>query len=135
MDCVFNKLIPESTLDRIILRPTSKTWVNGIAHSYSEDYPIGLEAYMTEDEFLEAIGSINDSLNDLWPCLLCYCIGYSFCLCTLCLSFLPTYMCIAESKTEAEKAISKVNSTYKSRNMSWHLVLTCSTSWIEIKLN
>ena len=39
MDCVFNRYIPKSAEDKLIIRPGSKTWFNGMAESYSyKDY-------------------------------------------------------------------------------------------------
>lgn len=35
MDCVFNAFIPKSTDDMIVIRPASKTFINGMAESYS----------------------------------------------------------------------------------------------------
>ena len=43
MDCIFNKQIPESTENRIIIPPVSKTFINGICKKYSEIYPKELE--------------------------------------------------------------------------------------------
>ena len=39
MDACFNRYIPKSSDDTIIIRPASKTFVNGMAEVYSlEDY-------------------------------------------------------------------------------------------------
>ena len=35
MDCYFNKFIPKPSEDTIIIRPATKTFVNGMAESYS----------------------------------------------------------------------------------------------------
>lgn len=37
-DWLFNLQIPASTKDVVIVRPSAKTWVNGLATAYSEDY-------------------------------------------------------------------------------------------------
>lgn len=39
MDCCFNRYIPKSTSDTIIIRPATKTFVNGMAEAFSyKDY-------------------------------------------------------------------------------------------------
>ena len=46
MDICFNRYIPKSTDDVIIIRPASKTFVNGMAEAYSmEDYDPKLLAW------------------------------------------------------------------------------------------
>jgi hypothetical protein len=41
MDCCFNKFIPKSKPDLIVIRPMGKTFINGLAESYSfDDYNI-----------------------------------------------------------------------------------------------
>ena len=50
MDCLFNKKIPTSTKDKIILRPTSKTFITGLAGSYDEKYPKSLSNRISVEE-------------------------------------------------------------------------------------
>ncbi len=84
MDCVCNKNIPESTPDRIIIRPAGKTWINGLASRYSDEFPKDLLGkYMTQKEFQEFIGNVNNSIEYFWPCPLCFGFGYVCSLCTL----------------------------------------------------
>ena len=37
-DWLFNRQIPESNSSFVVARPASKTWVNGLAQTYSEYY-------------------------------------------------------------------------------------------------
>jgi len=39
MDCLFKKLIPKGDPKTIIIKPAGKMFANGLAYSYSEDYP------------------------------------------------------------------------------------------------
>lgn len=38
MDCIFNRKIPKSTPLCYIARPTTKTFITELAHSYSSKY-------------------------------------------------------------------------------------------------
>ena len=39
MDCCFNRYIPKSQDDMIVIRPAGKTFINGMSEAYSiEDY-------------------------------------------------------------------------------------------------
>lgn len=53
MDCCFNRFIPKSTQDRIVIRPASKTFINGMSESYSfEDYDNDyLAKYISRKEY------------------------------------------------------------------------------------
>jgi hypothetical protein len=52
MDCIFNYQIPTSTSKVLIIRPSSKTWINGIPLSYSDEYnSLLLKDSITEKEF------------------------------------------------------------------------------------
>ena len=59
MDCLFSKYIPKSTEDCIILKPTKKTFLNGLSSKYSTLYPQELENKISESVFKEAIYGIN----------------------------------------------------------------------------
>ena len=37
-DFIFNRQIPESNTAYVVARPASKTWINGLAQTYSEYY-------------------------------------------------------------------------------------------------
>ena len=103
MDSIFNRCtIPESTPLVLIVRPSGKTWVTGMASSFDVDSydplfftPTGL----TERVYRHILDQLNDLLYSNWPCMLCQCLGYSLCLCTLSLSF----MYPSEDVSRAEK--------------------------------
>ena len=50
MDCLFNKAIPKSSSIKIIIKPTSKTFVTGISSSYDETYPEELKNRISVEE-------------------------------------------------------------------------------------
>ena len=60
MDFIFNYFIPESTEERIIIRPTGKTFASGLAYSYSADFPEELEGIIYEEDYYEMMLTIND---------------------------------------------------------------------------
>ena len=37
-DCIFNYFIPDSQPNVVVVRPSGKTFVTGLASSYSEEY-------------------------------------------------------------------------------------------------
>jgi hypothetical protein len=47
MDCLFNTQIPKSSDKKIILRPTSKTFISGLASSYDTNFPEQLKGYIS----------------------------------------------------------------------------------------
>ncbi len=88
MDVCFNRYIPISTQDMLIIRPASKTFVTGMAESYSNaDYdPKLMEWNMSKYEYEGMISTINDSIWSYYPCTGCQMFAYCCCLCTLGLS-------------------------------------------------
>ena len=133
MDYCFNKNIPKSTENRIIIWPRGKTWVNGLSDKYDLKFPSVLSAYLKEDEYKRAIWNINQTAEDFWPCPTCFCIGYCCCLCTLGLSFCCPYICITEAKREIKRKIKHWNETLFIRNgLRIELEFGCSTSWLAI---
>jgi hypothetical protein len=135
MDCLFNTQIPKSTDKLIILRPTSKTFISGLASSYETDFPEQLRGYISEREYSYTINRIIDELTMMWPCCFCFTYGYMMCLCTLGLSFLFPNCCIEEAKIKLLECISNMNNTVLNKrnlNMSYHQ--KCSTSWLQIEI-
>src|SRR5689334_1141626 len=109
MDCYFNKYIPKSEGNRIILKPTSKTFINGLAASYETTYYPILAKYISEKEYNYAMNGIADELFMMWPCCFCFTYGYLFCLCTLGLSFIIPNCCISEAKIHLLQSIKNAN--------------------------
>lgn len=135
MDWCFNKCIPKSTQSRVILKPTSKTWVNGLASSYDNKYPQLLIGKLDEKDFAQSIEAINSTLFNYWPCLFCFTFGYCFCLCTFGLSFCPGCCCVSEAKQQLKRVIYHINQRYEEKPIEWKYISKCSTSWIEIIVN
>ena len=134
MDCYFNKHIPKSEPQKVILRPVDKTFVTGVSSYYEETYPLELENYMSKEEFFSSIKEINDSLFYYWPCFLCLSFGYCFSICTLGLSLCCPYVCVRDATQRVYHVITKINKKYQNRGVKWQLVKHCSTSWIQIDI-
>ena len=84
MDFLFNKYVPISTEERIIIPPEGKTWINGFASKYSTKYQYEfLSKYIKENDYKDFIEYINTAIDDYWPCPTCFCFGYLFCLCSV----------------------------------------------------
>ena len=92
LDCLFNRRIPETTEDVLIVRPDGKliliphfirrnhpefigkTFVNGQAIAYVNDYPSEhdmLTSVLTKKEYQVIMDTINDRLYEYFPCPLC----------------------------------------------------------------
>ena len=133
MDCLFNNLIPKSQDNKIILRPTSKTFINGIAQSYDTTFPSQLKDILNEREYSYAINKVVDDLSMMWPCCFCFTYGYLCSLCTLGLSFFFPLCCISEAKIKLLESIQDVNkSVFNKKNISLSYQQKCSTSWLQI---
>jgi hypothetical protein len=69
MDCLFNRFIPKPTDSTMVLRPGSKTYINGMCDNYQGKYnEEKLKGLMTRNDFEGIIDAINDSLVHEYPC-------------------------------------------------------------------
>ncbi len=70
MDSCFNKYIPKSTDDMIIIRPAGKTFINGMSEVYSFDEydPQALKGILTKQDFESMIGKLNNAIFNEYPC-------------------------------------------------------------------
>jgi hypothetical protein len=135
MDCLFNTQIPKSSDKKIILRPTSKTFISGLASSYDTNFPEQLKGYISEREYSYMINRIVDELTMMWPCCFCFTYGYMMSLCTLGLSFLFPNCCIQEAKIKLLECINDMNKTVlNKRNLDMSYHQKCSTSWLQIEI-
>ncbi|OMJ76327.1 hypothetical protein SteCoe_24313 [Stentor coeruleus] len=134
MDCIFNKQIPESTEKIVIIRPSSKTFITGLASSYDETYPKILQSRVSVEEWSAALAKINEALFYYWPCFMCMSFGYCFSPCTLGLSFCLPGMRINEAKQKVIQEMNSINKDFSRKGMKLKLVQKCSTSWIEVEL-
>ena len=132
MDCLVNLVIPKSTKNKVIIPPSSKTFVNGMASSYSNTYPKEfLLGILSENDFLNIVNDINESLLSFWPCCYCFCFGYGCALCTLGISFLAPYACIKDAQDYVMQRINHWNRTYLAqKGITLSIVFRCSTSWV-----
>lgn len=136
MDCIFNKCIPESSNNKIIIRPTSKTFINGLAQSYDTTFPNELSNIISEKEYSYAINKVIEDASMWWPCCFCLTYGYMFSICTLGLSFWFPMNCISEAKVQILQSIIWVNENILNKyNLNLSYKQKCSTSWLEIDIN
>ena len=100
MDWLFNLFIPKSTSEVYIIRPKGKTFINGIASSYSSQYDEEiLGEYINHQDFKYMIDYFNEILFNMWPCPLCFWIGYVFAIFSCGASFFLPYQCIKDAET------------------------------------
>ena len=136
MDCYFNRYIPKSSEDRLIIRPASKTWWNGMSESYSfRDYdPKLMEWQMSQKEFDKMIETINDSIWNYYPCPGCQGFAYFCCLCTLgCSCIIPTLQ-VNEAKQKLDDRLQQINRSLLGRRMRLEHKMEHSTSYIILYL-
>ena len=83
--------------------------MSGLAYEYIEEYPYQLEGYIKEDEFLDCISTINNTIKKYWPCLGVQVTGYACCLCTCGLSlFLPGH-CVSNAELSVMEEVEFYN--------------------------
>ena len=70
MDCCFNRFIPKSTNDMLVIRPASKTFINGMAEAYSfDDYDERfLKGILFQREYDAIVERINNAIYSEYPC-------------------------------------------------------------------
>lgn len=135
MDCLFNKYIPQSDSNKIILRPIGQTFANGLASSYDEEIPPELLDYIDENTYKKCIIDLNETLLNYWPCFCARCIGYLFCLCSFGISLLMPNVCIKDAEENFLRRLEYYNQEYfKNKGFHMKLVKKCSTSWLEIEI-
>ena len=135
MECFFHFLAPKSTNSIIILKPTGRTFINGLSTSYDSNYPSKLEPYINENIFKQLIVEINETLINYWPCTCARVCGYLCCLCSLGLSFLLPNLCIKDAEIALDRQMDHYNqSILKDRGLEIRLIKKCSTSWLEMHI-
>ena len=104
-DWLYNMLyIPESSEHIIVIKPNGKTFITGLAQSYSEDFnEEAFSGYLTKREFVNIMEAINDSLFNYFPCPMCLFCGYFLAIPTLGLSFLMPNVCIRDAEEQVLK--------------------------------
>src|SRR6476661_5020108 len=110
MDCICNLKIPKSGEHTYIIRPSTKTWINGIPLGYEDYYDASLlKNYLTEKEFSSIMEQINDSIYEYAPCSYCFWYGYVCCFCTLGLSFVVPFLCMKDVTFNLRKTVTHIN--------------------------
>ena len=145
MDWVFNNFVPDSTPECVIVPPSGKTFITGMASQFDDEYDDRLMSGRLErSKFREIIHNINDILFSYWPCSTCWWIGYVCWLWTLGLSFILPSICVWEAKGKVRKAIAVYNDKMLRRrgitlgtNFNYILALRISkgTSWLEFNID
>ena len=136
LDRLFNLQVPASTERVVVIRPSGKTFVSGLASAFDEDFDADLlKGFMTMLEFTKMVEAINDELANIFPCLFCWIIGYVLCPFTLGLSLLCPRECINDAEEALERRLKRLNrGTLGSKGIEIALVKAWSTSWLEIRL-
>lgn len=135
MDCLFNQYIPLSAGPKIIIKPCGQTFINGLASSYDEEFPIQLQGYIEENTYKKCIVDLNEILINYWPCLCARAIGYLCCLCSFGASLLMPNVCISDAEEAFRRRLDYYNDEYfKNKGFNIKLYKKCSTSWLEITI-
>ena len=135
-DWLFNMQIPATTDDCVIVRPTSKTFVTGLAQSYDEEFDFEvLGKHMTRVEFNNMMERLNDNLSSQFPCIYCRIAAYVFCPLTFGLSFLCPAQCINDAEESLRHGITRNNRRWlNQRGIDMTLRKQFGTSWIELRI-
>ena len=134
MDFIFNTFVPPSTDSIIILRPVEKTFINGLARKYSEEYPHQLTNILEKDIFFASLSQINSYLATFWPCMPAFLLGYGFSCLTCGCSFCLPYFCIKDAENMVFRLIEQQNNEiFNPKGLEISLQKSCSTSWIQIE--
>lgn len=136
MDCIFEKcFLPKSSSSLIIINPVSKTFINGLAKKYSDEYPTQLKDVLEKELFFKCISEINILLATFWPCFPAFLFGYFCSVCTLGCSFLIPFLCVNDAEKMLKNLIEQQNrEIFKPRGLEMRFMKKCSTSWIQIKI-
>lgn len=109
--------------------------INGISSSYSTDYPNQLHGIISQDEFIDIISRLNDTIRNYWPCNLCYFFGYGCSICTCGASLLCPQFCMSHSEQYANEMLKNVSlkSKYWERKITFKIVKGFCSSYVEIR--
>ena len=131
VDWLFNMQVPESTPNKIIIRPTGKTYITGIASQYDANYNESLN--LTQPEFKSLISQINRTMDSYWPCTFCFVMSYLLSPFTLGLSFCLGHQCTGDAEEALRRTVDREN-RLKLSERGYQLVFVkgWSTSWLEL---
>ena len=133
LDWLFNMQIPESTDKVVVIRPSGKTFVTGLASCFDEEYDNErLTKFISQHDYSFMMERLNDNLGSMFPCNFCWIIGYLLCPFTLGLSFWFPKSCVDDAEVSLRRTILRNNRKYTGIKME--LIKRRGTSWIEISL-
>ena len=132
MDCCFNRYIPKSKPDLLVIRPSSKTFVNGMAESYAYDAyeEHAMKGILTQSEFQAVVERINNAIYNEYPCPGCQLFAYCCCLCTLGCSCVIPYCQVKGAMKKARTVIMDLNKKLEDKKVKLELKVEKSTSFI-----
>ena len=122
-----------------MIRPTSKTFINGIAGTYEENLDdedkARLKDRLSLKEYTTMMEKLNDHVSSMFPCLFCWIIGYVLIPLTLGLSLCFPWHCIKDAEESLNHRVMRNNrSLLQERGITMVFVKRFSTSWIELRI-
>ena len=125
--------IPDSSDNIVVVRPSGKTFVTGLASAFDEEYDAErLTDHIAASEYQKMIETINDTLLNYFPCPLAWCFGYLCCPFTLGLSLFCPAVCVNDAEEEIRTMIARWNrKKLAERNVTLVLRKRRGTSWLE----
>ena len=107
-----NNRVCENTKPKLVVVPSNGIFYNGMSSSYTTSYINDLDGIVSEEEFIGIIGTLNETIQNYWPCLPCVTFGY-ICYPMSFLSCFPTAICIRNAETYATDFLDNLNSRPK----------------------
>lgn len=135
MDSLFNLQIPMPTPSKIIIPPTSKTFINGFSRHYSEKIPENIKSVgISNEKFLFCIDQINAMISYKYPCQCSILTSYLCCLCSFGLCFcIPKKLGLDELEKNLSQLIKQLNNDcLKENGFELQFFRKYSTSWFEL---
>ncbi|OQR87770.1 hypothetical protein ACHHYP_08085 [Achlya hypogyna] len=116
------------------LRPAGLVAIDGLTSEYAETYSAPLQKLMSEADFRAAIGAINQTCSDYFPCVTCVVYGYLGAALTCGLLFCCAKPCTGEVEENVEVILERINAkeAFRENGIEWELKRTRCHSWIEI---
>ncbi|ETV79985.1 hypothetical protein H257_07180 [Aphanomyces astaci] len=116
------------------LKPMGAVATDGMASKYADTFTPPLERLMTEKEFRVAIGAINQTVADYFPCMCCVVYAYVGYALTCGLILCCARPCTSEVDLHVRRVLRRINrkDIFQNHGIRWRLRRTRWTSWIEV---
>ncbi|ETV94922.1 hypothetical protein H310_11568 [Aphanomyces invadans] len=116
------------------LKPVGTVATDGMAAKYADTFTPPLQSLMAEKEFCAAIGAINQTVADYFPCLCCVVYAYVGYALTCGLMFCCARPCTSEVELHLRRVLCRINrkDVFQNHGIRWKLRRTRWTSWIEV---